>query len=91
MDKKFVEAKALTIKAYEQEVKQLQTLIESLKDEIKFAMSAEDVEEVVTDLFTVRWKEVPSNRFDTNAFKKENVDLYKRYFKEGTTKRFTID
>jgi putative phage-type endonuclease len=40
--------------------------------------------------FRVSWGNVASNRFDTKEFAKQYPDLYKQYFKEGTTRRFGI-
>lgn len=34
------------------------------------------------------WKETPSNRFDTTAFKKDHPELFQQYFKTGKTRRF---
>ena len=91
MDKAMLDKKILELKGWEKEVKNLQAIIDGLKDEIKFMMVSEDLTEFTTDTFTIRYKDIVSSRFDTASFKKENSDLYKKYLKESVNKRFTID
>ena len=38
----------------------------------------------------VSWKSSESNRFDTTRFRKEYPDLYKKYVKSTSTRRFTV-
>lgn len=38
----------------------------------------------------VSWKYVTSNRFDSKTFKKDHKDLYEKYTKESTSRRFSI-
>ena len=40
--------------------------------------------------FKVRYKTIVTTRFDSKAFKAENAELYDRYTKESTSKRFTV-
>ncbi|HHV73889.1 MAG TPA: hypothetical protein GXX41_04410 [Thermoanaerobacterium sp.] len=53
-------------------------------------MSARGVDEMVVDVFKIRWKVVKSSRFDTAAFKATHAELYKQYTKEIETRRFTV-
>lgn len=79
------------------ELKELQQLIEeataeadAIRDAIKAEMTAAGVDELVVDVFKVRWQKVTSNRFDTTAFKKTHADLYAQYTKPQETRRFTV-
>lgn len=78
------------IKELEQMVKEINAEIESIKDTLKTEMDRLGVEEYKTDLFTVRYKEIASTRFDSTAFKKAHADLYGEFQKVTTSKRFTI-
>jgi predicted phage-related endonuclease len=57
---------------------------------IKAEMNARGVDEIVVDVFKIRWKVVKSSRFDTAAFKATHAELYKQYTKETETRRFTV-
>lgn len=79
------------------ELKELQQLIDeataeadAIRDAIKAEMTAAGVDELVVDVFKVRWQKVTSNRFDTTAFKKTHADLYAQYTKPQETRRFTV-
>jgi len=69
---------------------ELEAEIGSLEDEIKNHMTAAGTEEMIVDMFKVRYTTVQSSRFDTSAFKKTHADLYAQYTKQTTTKRFSI-
>jgi len=79
------------------ELKELQQLIDeataeadAIRDAIKAEMTAAGVDELIVDVFKVRWQKVTSNRFDTTAFKKTHADLYAQYTKPQETRRFTV-
>ena len=63
---------------------------EAIRDSIKAEMLARDTEELQAGTYTIRWTSVLSNRFDTTAFKKEFNDLYKKYTKQISSRRFSI-
>ena len=69
---------------------ELEAEIEAAQDVVKTEMTAQGVEEMILDVFKVRWTKVVSNRFDTTAFRQENVNLYDRYCKEVASRRFSI-
>lgn len=62
----------------------------NIQDAIKAEMSARGTEEIIVDVFKVRWTVVKSNRFDTKAFKATHAELYRQYTKETETRRFTV-
>lgn len=63
---------------------------ESVRDEIKQEMMAQDTEELEVGQYIIRWTSVLTNRFDTTAFKKVLPDVYKAYTKQITSRRFSI-
>ena len=90
MDNKIINEKIVEIRNFENEIKQMQEVVDSLKNELKNEMTARGVDELDTGTFKMSYKEVVSNRFDSKAFQKDNEVIYKAYLKESVSKRFTI-
>ena len=90
MDNKTINEKIVDIRNFENEIKQMQEVVDSLKDELKNEMTARGVDELDTGTFKMSYKDVVSNRFDSKAFQKDNEVIYKAYLKESVSKRFTI-
>lgn len=90
MDNKTINEKIVEIRNFENEIKQMQEIVDSLKDELKNEMTARGVDELDTGTFKLTFKEVVSNRFDSKSFQKDNEIIYKAYLKESVSKRFTI-
>ena len=76
--------------AIDEQIKALQAAADEIKDEIKKDMEKENQTEIITGNFTVRWKDVTSNRLDSTALKKALPDVYRLYTKTTVTKRFTV-
>lgn len=64
--------------------------ISAIENEIKATMSAAGVEEMTVDVYKIRWATVNSSRFDNASFKKAMPELYKKYTKQTTARRFTV-
>lgn len=64
--------------------------ITAIEDTIKQEMTARATDELITGEYKICWKEVISKRFDTTTFKKMHTDLYERFTKTTTTRRFTV-
>lgn len=64
--------------------------ITSIEDIIKAEMTARDTEEMMIDVYKVRWTKVQSNRFDTSAFKKAMPELAEKFTRVTESKRFSI-
>ncbi len=90
MDNKTINEKVVELRNFENEIKQMQEIVDSLKDELKNEMTARGVDELDTGTFKMSYKDVVSNRFDSKAFQKDNEIIYKAYLKESVSKRFTI-
>ena len=69
---------------------ELEAEISSIQDEIKAVMTEQNVDELVTNEYKIRWKEVESKRFDTTSFKQKYSDLYNQFTKCSICRRFTI-
>lgn len=64
--------------------------IEVAQDTIKAEMTAQDTEEIIVDVFKVRWTKVISNRFNTTSFKSAHKDIYDLFTKPVEIRRFSI-
>ncbi len=64
--------------------------ITTIEDTIKAEMTARNTDEMMVDVFKVRWQTVTSNRIDTTAFKKAMPELAERFTKTTESRRFTI-
>ncbi len=82
--------KIRVIKSNESAIKQLQAEADEAKQAIKQVMDAMNLHEMAIDVFTIRYTDVQTDRFDSSAFKKTHQDLFDQYTKTSTSKRFTI-
>ncbi len=78
------------IKELENMKKEIEAELEALKDSIKSEMRNRNINEYKTELFTVRYREVTTSRFDSKAFKNDFADIYEEYCKPSTSMRFSI-
>ena len=78
------------LKELEELLEEVKTEAESVRDEIKQEMMAQDTEELAAGQYIIRWTSVLSNRFDTTAFKKVMPEVYKADTKQVASRRFTI-
>lgn len=62
----------------------------AVADKIKRHMEAAEAEELTLDDHVIRYKAVTQSRFDTSAFRATYADLYNRFCKAATSKRFTV-
>lgn len=82
--------KIRSIKELEQQKKQLEETISELKEDIKAYMEKNKTSELVVDIFTVHYTDSVSERFDSKALKAMDEELYNKYLKTSTSKRFSI-
>ena len=82
--------KVRSIKALEAQKKEIESEIDSFKDDIKAYMDKNKTSELNVDIFTVHYTETETERFDSKALKKADEELYNKYLKKSTSKRFSI-
>jgi len=90
----------ITVKNLTAQIKELKELrlmaeelaaeITTIEDGIKAEMTAQGVNEMLVDIFKVRWTPVTSSRVDTAALKKELPDIAARFTKTTESRRFSI-
>ena len=78
------------LKELEELLEEVKAEAESVRDEIKQEMMAQNTEELEAGQYIIRWTSVLSNRFDTTAFKKVMPEVYKAYTKQVASRRFNI-
>ena len=76
------------LKTLERQIKALEAEAKAIKKEIQDEMGNE--EHVQVGGFTVNYTIVISTTLDSSKLKKELPDLWKKYSKEGITRRFSI-
>lgn len=90
MSKTEMTSKVRELKELKAMADELAAEITSIEDSIKADMTAQGVEELTVDVFTIRYKTVKSSRFDTTAFKKAMPDLAAQFTKQTESRRFTV-
>ncbi|MDE7099003.1 MAG: hypothetical protein K2O60_07640 [Ruminococcus sp.] len=88
-EKEFLE-KIRTIRELEQQKKQADEKIDELKGDIKAYMDKNKTSELTVDVFTVHYTETETKRFDSKALQAADEELYNKYLKSSTSKRFSI-
>ena len=83
-------AKVRELKELEAMQAELAGEIEAVKDALKAEMTARGTEEMLVDVFKVRWQTITSKRFDATAFKATHGELYSQYSKPTTTRHFSV-
>lgn len=78
------------IKEREQAKKFIEKEIADYKSEIQAVMKSHGIEEMQCDVFTVRYKEVSSEKFDSTSFKAHYSTLFDKFVKQVRSMRFTI-
>ena len=78
------------------EMKELQAMADELQNEItaiqnrvKAEMTTRDVEEMIVDVFKVRWMTYTTKRFDMMTFKAMHSELYAKDTKAIENRRFS--
>lgn len=64
--------------------------ISALEDELKAHMTATGTDEITGTTFKITWKTVTSSRLDSKALKAEAPDLWARFSKPTTSRRFVV-
>lgn len=90
MSTKEISSKVKELKELKVMREDLEAEITALEDLIKAEMAARDTEELITDLFKIRWTTVSSSRIDTVGLKKELPEIAARFTKQVVTRRFSI-
>lgn len=64
--------------------------IAATEDELKAYMTANNADELHGPSFKITWKPITSSRLDSKALKAEAPELWERYSKTTTSRRFVL-
>ena len=64
--------------------------IAALEDDLKAHMAATGADEIHGPSFKITWKAVTSSRLDSKALKAAAPDLWQRFSKQTTARRFVV-
>ena len=78
------------LKEWEKVMEEAKAEADTIRDQIKAELIAQETEEMEVGNYIVRYTSVLSNRFDTTAFKREHNDLYQQFTKQTASRRFSI-
>lgn len=90
MSKQDINSTVKTIRELKRMREELDAEIAANEDLIKAEMNKTENYTIIGDDYKVTWNPVTSTRLDTAAFKKDLPDLFDRYSKTSTTRRFNI-
>ena len=85
-----MESKISELRELRRMAEELAAEIVSLEDSIKAYMAANGTDEIYAPSFKITWKEVTSSRLDGKALKVAAPDLWQRFSKQTTTRRFVL-
>ena len=90
MSKNEMLAKLELLNEWEKIIEEAKNEAEELRNEIKAEMEERGLEEMIVGNYVIRYKTISTSRFDSTAFKKYNVELYKAFLKQVASKRFSV-
>ena len=90
MGERAIENRIKKLKEIERQQAELEAQAAKIREEIKADMKAKGESEIHIGSFSVRMKEIITNRFDSKTFKAEHKRLYDAYTRQQSSIRFTI-
>lgn len=90
MSESAMTAKVRELKELQRMADELAKEIAAIQDEIKSELEARQTEELIADVFKIRYTTVRSMRLNTTALKKAMPDVYQSFCAESVSRRFTI-
>lgn len=73
------------------QIAELQSIAESIKDEVKSAMVESESEELEGSGWRATWHNTTTCRLDQKALKAQYPDVYSSFTKESKSTRFTLN
>ena len=85
-----LEAKVNDLRELRRMAEELAAEITAAEDDLKAFMTASGSNELNGPSFRITWKEVTSSRLDGKALKEAAPELWKRFAKQTTPRRFVL-
>ena len=86
-----LDAKAAAYFEIMEQIEQLQTEAEDIKDQMKAHMTDASTEELEGHGWRATWHTTHTSRFDSKRFKADHADMYGAYTVRGFSTRFTLN
>lgn len=83
-------SKVRELKEFKAMAEEIAAEISTIEDAIKAEITARETDEMMIDVYKIRWTKVKSNRFDSTAFRKAMPELAEKFTKTTETRRFSI-
>lgn len=83
-----IESKCRELRELQALIDEAQSEVESIKDELKFAMG--NTEELRAGEYKLTWKPVKTVKLDVKALRTALPDIAARFSRESTTRRFCV-
>ena len=90
MSKNELDAKVNSLRELRSLEAEVKAEISAIEDTIKKEMLAKNTDVLTGQNCVVSWKTIVTSRFDTAAFKLTHADLFARYSRSTTSRRFVI-
>lgn len=90
MTERMIENRVKKLSTLETQIAQLQKQADVIKGELKADLEEKGLDELKTNNFLIRWKEIISNRLDGKALKAALPEIYSQYCKPTSCRRFTV-
>lgn len=85
-----LEAKVNDLRELRRMAEELAGEIAAAEDDLKAYMTANSTDELYGPSFKITWKEVTSSRLDGKALKVAAPELWQRFAKQTTSRRFVL-
>ena len=85
-----LEAKVAQLRELRRMADELAGEIAATEDSLKAYMTANGTDELHGPSFKITWRDVTSSRLDSKALKSAAPELYDRFTKQTTTRRFIV-
>ena len=85
-----LESKVSELRELRRMADELAAEITATEDELKAYMAANDAEELHGPSFKITWKPITSSRLDSKALKAAAPELWERFTKTVTSRRFVL-
>lgn len=90
MSRNELDAKVAELRELRRMAEELAAEITAAEDDLKAYMTANGADELHGSGFRITWKTVTSSRLDSKALKEAAPELWQRFTKQTTTRRFIV-
>ena len=85
-----IDAKVKELRELRNMEAEVKSAITAIEDSLKAEMLAKNTDVLSGKDYTITWKTVITNRFDSAAFKLTHADLFAHFSRSSTSRRFVI-